>query len=94
MITSDAHKCNLILGCPLVSCPAIVFVVTTKKGFLAFRVSPDLKNEIQGIANSEARSISQVCELLLSEGVQAYKKEGPKFMQRLVARQKVMAKDS
>ncbi|MGA6987635.1 MAG: hypothetical protein WBZ01_16385 [Terriglobales bacterium] len=61
---------------------------------MAFRVSPDLKNEIQGIANSEARSISQVCELLLSEGVQAYKKEGPKFMQRLVARQKVMAKDS
>ena len=43
---------------------------------------------IQGIANSEARSISQVCELLLSEGVQAYKKEGPKFMQRLVAKQK------
>ncbi len=66
----------------------------TKKGFLAFRVSPDLKNEIQGIANSEARSISKVCELLLSEGVQAYKKEGPKFMQRLVARQKIMAKDS
>jgi hypothetical protein len=68
--------------------------VTTKKGFLAFRVSPDLKNEIQGIANSEARSISQVCELLLSEGVQAYKKEGPKFMQRLVAKQKARVKDS
>jgi len=61
---------------------------------LAFRVSPDLKNAIQGIANSEARSISQVCELLLSEGVQAYKKEGPKFIQRLVAKQKSMAKDS
>ena len=46
-----------------------------------------MKNEIQEIANSEARSISQVCEFLLSEGVQAYKKEGPKFMQRLVAEQ-------
>jgi hypothetical protein len=66
--------------------------VTTKKGFLAFRVSPDLKNDIQGIADSEARSISQVCELLLSEGVQVYKKEGPKFMQRLVAKQKARAK--
>jgi len=67
--------------------------VTTKKGFLAFRVSPDLKNEIRVIANSEARSISQVCELLLSEGVQAYKKEGPKFMQHLIAKQKARAKD-
>ena len=68
--------------------------MTTKKGFLAFRVSPDLKDQIQGIANSEARSISQVCELLLSDGVQAYKKEGPKFIQRLVAMQKTRVKDS
>ena len=29
----------------------------------------------------------QVCELLPSEGVQAHKKEGPKSMQRLVAKQ-------
>lgn len=78
----------------MVSGEAIVFVVTTKKGFLAFRVPPDLKNEIQEIAESEARSISQVCELLLSEGVQAYKKDGPKFIQRLVAKQKLRAKDS
>lgn len=55
---------------------------------------PDLKNEIQGIANSEARSISQVCELLLSEGVRAYKKEGPKFIHHLVAKQKARVKDS
>jgi hypothetical protein len=66
--------------------------VTTKKGFLAFRVSPELKEEIQGIAASEARSISQICELLLSDGVGAYKKEGPKFMQRLVAKQKLRTK--
>jgi hypothetical protein len=78
----------------LVSVEAIVFVVTTKKGFLAFRVSPDLKNEIHEIADSEARSISQVCELLLSEGVQAYQKEGPKFIQRLVAKQKARVKES
>ena len=78
----------------MLSGAAIVFVVTTKKDFLAFRVSPDLKNDIQGIANSEARSISQVCELLLSEGVQAYKKEGPKFIQRLIAKQKGRVKDS
>lgn len=67
-------------------------VVTTNKGFLAFRVSPELKKEIQAIAVSEARSVSQVCELLLSEGVEAYRKEGAKFMQRLVARQKPRTK--
>jgi hypothetical protein len=68
--------------------------VTTKKGFLAFRVSPDLKNEIEKIADSEARSISQVCELLLSEGVQVYKKDGPKFIQRLVTKQKARIKEA
>jgi hypothetical protein len=85
---------NSILGCPSLSGTAIVFVVTTKKDFLAFRVSPDLKNEIQAIASNEARSISQVCDLLLAEGVQAYKKEGGKFIQRLVAKQKARVKDS
>jgi len=51
-----------------------------------------LKEEIQEIATSEARSISQICELFLAEGIDAYKKEGPKFMQRLVAKQKGRAK--
>jgi hypothetical protein len=60
--------------------------VTTKKDFVAFRVSPSLKEEIHKIANAEARSISQICELLLAEGVDAYKKHGPKFIQRLIAR--------
>ncbi len=36
----------------------------------------------------------RVYELWLSEYVQAYKKEGPKFMQRLVAKQKAWVKDS
>ena len=63
-----------------------------KKDFLAFRVSPALKDEIQGIAADEARSISQICELLLIEGVEAHKKEGSKFMQRLVAKQKAADK--
>lgn len=66
--------------------------MTVSKQFLAFRVSPTLKDEIQEIAVSEARSISQICELLLAEGVEAYKKEGAKFMQRLVAKQKPRTK--
>ena len=66
--------------------------MTVDKQFLAFRVSPALKDEIQEIATSEARSISQICELLLAEGVEAYRKEGPKLMQRLVAKQNLKAK--
>jgi len=66
--------------------------MTTKKGFLAFRVQPELKSAIQEMADQEARSISQVCELLLSEGVETYEKEGPKFIQRLIAKHKHRAK--
>ncbi len=62
--------------------------VTTNKNFLAFRVSPELRKEIVDIANAEARSISQICEMLLSEGVDLYKKDGAKYIQRLVAKQK------
>ena len=66
--------------------------MTVNKQFVAFRISPALKDQIQEIATSEARSISQICELLLAEGVEAYRKEGPKLMQRLVAKQKQKAK--
>jgi hypothetical protein len=89
MITRDA---NDILGLFSNFVPRYIRGVTTKKDFLAFRVSPALKNEIQAIAVNEARSISQICELLLVEGVDAYKKEGPKFMQHLIAKQKLRTK--
>ena len=45
-------------------------------------------------AGEEQRTITRVCEVLLCEGVEAYKKDGPKFMQRLVAKQKARVKDS
>ena len=66
----------------------------TKTEFLAFRVVPELKRELQRIADDEQRALSQVCEMLLYEGVEASKKEGPKFIQRLVAKQKARVKDS
>ena len=68
--------------------------VVAKTEFLAFRVAPELKRELQNIADDEQRALSQVCEMLLNEGVDAYKKDGPKFIQRLVAKQKLRAKDS
>ncbi len=64
-----------------------------RTGFLVFRVNPELRRDIQQIADEEQRTITQVCEMLLHEGVEAYKKDGPKFMQRLVAKQKARVKD-
>jgi hypothetical protein len=57
-------------------------------------VDPALRQDVQRIADEEQRTITQVCEMLLYEGVEAYKKEGPKFMQRLVAKQKARVKDA
>jgi hypothetical protein len=57
-------------------------------------VDPALRRDVQRIANEEQRTITQICEMLLNEGVEAYKKEGPKFMQRLVAKQKTRVKDA
>ena len=61
---------------------------------LVFRVNPELRDDIQQIADEEQRTVTQVCEMLLNEGVEAYKKEGAKFMQRLVAKQKARVKDA
>jgi hypothetical protein len=59
-----------------------------KKDFLAFRINPDLKQQIEQIANEEQRSISQICELFLKGAVEDYKKDGPQYIQRLLAKQK------
>jgi len=53
---------------------------------LAFRIPADLKKRLQELARREARSISQVCEILLRLGVDAYEKEGPSYFQRLLSR--------
>jgi hypothetical protein len=63
-----------------------------KSDFLAFRVNPELKRDIQRIADDEQRNTSQICEMLLHEGVEAYKKEGAKFMQQLIAKQRQRTK--
>jgi hypothetical protein len=68
--------------------------VVAKTEFLAFRVAPELKLELQRIADDEQRAVSQVCEMLLYDGVDAYKKDASKFIQRLVAKQKTRVKNS
>jgi predicted transcriptional regulator len=55
-----------------------------KNAPLTFRVSSDLKKNLQRIADREARSTSQICELLLAIGVEAYEEEGARYLQRVL----------
>jgi len=55
---------------------------------LAFRIPTDLKKRLQEVARGEARSLSQICEILLRLGVEGYEKEGSKYLQRFLSRQK------
>ena len=60
----------------------------TKREFLAFRITPELKQQIEEIADEEQRSISQICELFLKGAVEGYKNDGPQYLRRLLAKQK------
>ena len=59
-----------------------------RKVFLGIRINPQLKKVLEEIAGAEERSVSQISELLLRRGVEAYKMEGSKYLQRLLSRQK------
>jgi len=53
-----------------------------RKIFLGIRVDPELKKSLDEMGKMEERSVSQVCELLLRKGIDAYKKEGEKYLRR------------
>jgi predicted transcriptional regulator len=49
---------------------------------LAFRIPGELKRKLQKIADEQRRSVSQVCEILLTVGVEQYEKEGSGYLSR------------
>jgi hypothetical protein len=55
---------------------------------LSLRVPRRLKADLEKVALSEGRSLSQVSEALLAGGLDVYKKEGPKYLQRLLSHPK------
>jgi hypothetical protein len=59
-----------------------------KKAFLGFRLMPELKVELEKIASREERSISQICEIFLRMGVDAYRRQGPKHLQGFLSRRR------
>jgi len=52
---------------------------------LAFRIPADLKKKLQRLSKQEARSLSQICELLLRIGVEEYDREGHRYLQKVIA---------
>jgi hypothetical protein len=62
--------------------------LVARKIFLGIRIDPELKRALEEMGNTEERSVSQICELLLRKGADAYKRKGPKYLQRSVSRQK------
>ena len=60
----------------------------TKNEQVGFRISADLKRELQAVARREGRTLSQLCEILLAGGLETYKKEGSKYLQRMLAHYK------
>ena len=65
-----------------------------KNSALSVRVSQKLKAELDQVALKEGRSISQICEALLSGGIEAYKKNGSQYILQLVSRNLVNPRDS
>jgi hypothetical protein len=57
-----------------------------KDARLTFRVRSDLKKDVEGIANREDHSVAQICEAFLLAGSEAYKKQGSRFVNRVLAR--------
>jgi hypothetical protein len=62
-----------------------------KETRITFRIKSELKESLEAIATKEARSVAQVCEVILQNGVAGYHKEGTKYLQRLIASQKLKA---
>ena len=65
-----------------------------KETALSLRVTKGLKTELEKVALSEGRSISQVCEALLNGGLESYKKEGSPYLQQFIIRKRRVVKSS
>lgn len=58
-----------------------MILLVPRKIFLGIRINPDLKKILEEIGEVEERSVSQICELLLRRGADAYKKAGRKYLE-------------
>lgn len=77
----------LIFGCKSLVSLAMMQPMA-RKMFLGIRIDPELKKSLEEMGLAEERSVSQVCELLLRKGIDAYKKEGAKYLRKSAIRNK------
>ena len=64
------------------------FAAMKKDLRFTFRIQSDLKKDLETIAAREGRSVAQICDAFLKAGSEAYRKNGPKYLQRFLSRQK------
>jgi len=69
----------MIFGCK--SCVSLAIIQwMARKVFLGIRIDPELKKSLEEMGQTEERSVSQICELLLRKGTDAYKKAGARYL--------------
>ena len=77
-----------ILTCQVGFCVQNVKIrdkMSAKDTRLTFRVRSELKKKLELAAESESRSVAQICEAFLQAGLVAYEKEGAKYISRFLA---------
>jgi hypothetical protein len=57
-------------------------IAMTKDAPVAFRIESDLKKRLLKAAKQEARSLSQICEMLLTIGMNEYDQKGHRFLKQ------------
>jgi hypothetical protein len=57
-----------------------------KDARLTFRVNSGLKRDLEAIAAREGQSVARLCEAFLLAGSDTYKKQGIRFLQRMLGR--------
>ena len=58
--------------------------MTAKDSSLNLRIRSELKKKLESVAESERRSVAQICEAFLQAGLVAYNKEGAKYISRFL----------
>ena len=65
-----------------------------KETALSIRVTKVLKSELEKVALNEGRSVAQVCEALLTGGLEAYKKDGSPYLHKFITRRRRLSRNS
>lgn len=52
---------------------------------MTFRIRSDLKKGLETVAVKESRSVAQICEAFIRAGLNAYHKEGARYLSRLLS---------